>query len=57
MATWGFVILTPYDEEIFTDFGYETEEDAMEFGKDHMRKYHMSSSAYRLKVEQRWEDF
>lgn len=37
MAVWGFVI-TAYDEEIYTDFGYETEEDAMEFGKDYMRK-------------------
>lgn len=56
MNTWGFVIYTSYEEEIYSDFGYETEEDA----EDAMQKYFnnagINKMSYRVSVEQRWED-
>lgn len=56
MAFWGFVICTPYEEEIFSDFGYETEQDAEEAGYEYVKKNGIRLDAYSLRTEQRWSD-
>ena len=39
MDEWGFTITTAKGRILYQDFGYETEEDAIKFGKLKCKKY------------------
>ncbi len=56
MNSWGFAVYTPYEEEIFSDFGYETEKEAEEAMHTHIAYNKIDTKIYRVAVEQRWID-
>ena len=56
MNEWGFTINTPYMEEIYSDFGYETEEEAYDAMNTYTNTHNISQKTYLCVVEQRWND-
>lgn len=56
MDEWGFTITTAKGRILYQDFGYETEEDAIKFGKLKCKKYQTQKRKIKLVTSQHWRE-
>lgn len=56
MNWWGYVIIDAHGKVLCEDFGYETEEDALKFGKNRIRRYTRRGIKVTVVAEQHWRD-